>query len=98
MAQSGIVMVENNPGPAFDPNALTGWLGFVERHFERLLQLLITLLLIVPAWLIVMCWWESNPHLILGTNIISGVMGFWIGSSYGSGLKDKVIAALKGGG
>ncbi len=65
--------------------------GFLDRHFERLLQLLVTLLLVVPAWIIVMWWGSSNPHMILGTNIISGVAGFWLGTSVSSAIKDKLL-------
>ena len=63
--------------------------GFMDKHFERLIQLFITLLLLIPAWLTIWFWWESNPHMILGTNIISATGGFWLGSSYGSAIKDK---------
>lgn len=64
--------------------------GFVDRHFERLLQLFITILLLVPAWVTIWYFWNSNPHMILGTNIISATGGFWLGSSYGSAIKDAI--------
>lgn len=62
---------------------------FLEKNFERILQLFVTLLLIIPAWITIWYWWESNPHMILGTNIVSAIAGFWLGSSYGSAIKDK---------
>ena len=63
--------------------------SFLDKHFERGLQMFITLLLLIPAWLTIWYWWESNPHMILGTNIITATGGFWLGSSYGSAIKDK---------
>jgi hypothetical protein len=35
---------------------------------------------------------ESNQHVVLGVGIVSGVMGYWIGTSISSANKDKVIS------
>jgi hypothetical protein len=58
------------------------------------LRFAISLLILLPAWFTV--WWfhHSQPHVLLGTNLITGVMGYWIGSSKGSQEKDAVIAQL----
>jgi hypothetical protein len=69
--------------------------GFFEKHFERLCQLTISLGLLVPAWYVVIFLGTSNIHMVLGTNVISIVAGFWIGSSYSNAAKDKLIAAIK---
>ena len=34
---------------------------------------------------------NSQPHLILGTNVISGVAGYWLGTSISSANKDKAL-------
>lgn len=34
---------------------------------------------------------KSNPHMILGTNIITGIAGYWIGTSISSSKKDDVL-------
>jgi len=34
---------------------------------------------------------NSQPHMILGTNAISAVAGYWIGTSISSSNKDKAI-------
>jgi hypothetical protein len=54
----------------------------------------ISLLILLPAWFTV--WWfhASQPHVLLGTNLITGVMGYWIGSSKGSTDKDQVVAKM----
>lgn len=35
---------------------------------------------------------DSDPHMTLGTSIVTGIAGYWIGSSISSSNKDKVIA------
>lgn len=62
---------------------------FIDKHFERLLQVGISTVLAVPSWIIIMYWWQSQPHMILGTNMLSGIAGFWIGTSVSSALKDE---------
>ena len=50
-----------------------------------------SILLVVPAWVVICVFWQSNPHMILGTNVISAVAGYWIGSSISSNDKNKAL-------
>jgi hypothetical protein len=34
---------------------------------------------------------NSNPHMILGTNLITGIAGYWIGTSDSSAKKDNAL-------
>jgi len=57
----------------------------------------ITLLLLIPAWITIWYWGESEAHMILGTNTISAVAGYWIGSSISSNDKNKLFKLPEGG-
>lgn len=75
---SNVVQATSPPEPK--------WGQFLEPKF------VITLLILLPAWVTVWFWWQSQPHLVLGTNLITGVMGYWIGSSKGSDDKTQLLA------
>ena len=55
----------------------------------------ISVLLIGPAWFVVCIFWQSNTHMILGTNVISAVAGYWIGSSISSSDKNATLLKIK---
>ena len=90
MAQSGIVMVDANPGaqPSPTPEPKT-WL---EKNWIPLAGLIT-----VTFGLYIMGFGADGKAAIVGP-IVTLVLGFAFGTGAGSQAKDKVIAALKGNG
>ena len=56
-------------------------------------KFLISLLLLGISGLCIFYFPNSNPHMILGTNLVTGIGGYWIGSSISS--SDKTAALFK---
>jgi hypothetical protein len=51
----------------------------------------ISLIFILPAWITVWVYHSSNTHMVLSTNILTGVAAYWLGSSKGSDDKNKLF-------
>jgi len=63
----------------------------MRRHLSDY-RLLISLLILIPAWGTVWSFPENQSHLVLSTNLLMLVAGYWLGSSKGSQDKDATIA------
>lgn len=59
------------------------------------IRFLVSLLVILPAWATVWLFHESQPHMVLATNLLMLVVGYWLGSSKGSSDKDKLVAEMQ---
>jgi hypothetical protein len=66
-------------------------------NFLRDEKFWISLAFILPAWLVIWRFPDSNPHMILATNVLSAVVSYWLGSSLGSSDKNKIIGGAING-
>jgi hypothetical protein len=53
-------------------------------------QMVVTAMLVLPAWGLVFSFPTNESLIILGTNILMLVGGFWLGSSLGSQSKRDI--------
>ena len=70
---------------------LIGQKGVNSAQFLSDAKFWVTLILVIPAWGIIWCYPQNQALTILGTNVITGVMGYWIGSSISSSDKNKML-------
>lgn len=73
-------------------------MNFITSVLNKFLEpkFIVSLGLLGIAGICVLQFPESNAHMILGTNIITGVGGYWIGTSFSSASKDNAIFKIGG--
>jgi hypothetical protein len=76
----GRAVLSSLPGPATNDKRVLPY------------QLMITALLLLPAWALLFVHSENSTLVVLATNVIMLVGGFWLGASYGTQRKEGVAS------